>query len=73
MNSDLVAKAEEYKEQGNVFFRRGEFEEAIKCYTDAINQCNDNPKKYIYLCNRATASFYLNDFEMAEKGLFFEV
>ena len=31
----------------------------------------ENPNKYIYLCNRATAAFYLNDLEMAEKGIIF--
>ena len=30
----------------------------------------ENPNKYIYLCNRATAAFYLNDLEMAERGIF---
>ena len=42
---------------------------ALDYYTQAIELSPSNPKKYIYLCNRATAAFYLNDYTVAEKGM----
>ena len=71
ISAERVAECEKIKEQGNGFFRRGDFQSAINTYTEAINMYEENPNKYIYLCNRATAAFYLNDLEMAEKGIFY--
>ena len=69
ISAERVAECEKIKEQGNGFFRRGDFQSAINAYTEAINLYEENPNKYIYLCNRATAAFYLNDLEMAETGI----
>ena len=69
-STEVVSKCESLKEQGNGFFRSGNFQSAVDCYTEAIEMYNENPNKYIYLCNRATAAFYLNDYRMAEKGSF---
>lgn len=66
----MVSQCESIKEQGNAFFRRGEFKNAMDSYTEAIEMYNENPNKYVYLCNRATAAFYLSEYEMAEQGIF---
>jgi STIP1 family protein 1 len=45
-------QAEQLKEQGNSFFKRGEYEEAIVKYSQAIQQNSNNPLLYT---NRANA------------------
>lgn len=69
VSEEVINQCEELREQGNACFRRGDFRSALDYYTQAIELSPSNPKKYIYLCNRATAAFYLNDYTVAEKGM----
>lgn len=55
--------AEEHKEDGNIAFRRGEYEEAIACYTAAHKS---EPRLPIYLLNRAMAELKVNRWYEAE-------
>ena len=69
ISTEKVAQCESIKEKGNMYFRNGDFRSAVDTYTEAIELYNENPNKYIYLCNRATAAFYLGDYEMTERGM----
>lgn len=46
--------AHEWKEEGNVEFNKGNWSEALSCYTNALKLTNeDNSEKAIYYKNRA--------------------
>merc|ERR1712166_904732 len=59
-------KAAEAKETGNEHFKKGEFVEAQKFYTEAIARDQSN---HLYLSNRATCYIKMNEMTMAEKDL----
>jgi len=59
-----VAKGEEFKEKGNGFFSKGEYEEAIKWYTKAIEA---NPQGHVYFSNRCACYTSLNQLDKALK------
>ena len=46
------ASAEQFKDTANAFFKRGDYAEAVKGYSRAIQACPRNPK---YYNNRAAA------------------
>jgi import receptor subunit TOM70 len=50
-------KAVEIKNLGNDFFQNGNFVEAVKCYSEAINLCPQNDKQELpkFYQNRAAA------------------
>ena len=52
-----AARAKATKERGNKYFKGGKFDQAIKCYTEAINLCPEDNKTELatYYQNRAAA------------------
>ncbi|KAG5871838.1 hypothetical protein JTB14_028778 [Gonioctena quinquepunctata] len=59
-------EAEKYKEDGNVSFKTGNWEEALKLYTKAINLTHDETRNLsIYYKNRAAVYLKLENYEAA--------
>ncbi|XP_050453184.1 protein unc-45 homolog B [Cataglyphis hispanica] len=64
--SDMTAQ--EWKEKGNEEFNKGNWSEAVDCYTNALNLVKeDNAEKAIYYKNRAAAYLKLLDYEKVIK------
>lgn len=60
-----IAKAEEFKSQGNKFFADNKFDAALDAYSEAIF-CNvPLNKKAIYYCNRSLVSIKLENYALA--------
>ncbi|VUZ39870.1 unnamed protein product [Hymenolepis diminuta] len=57
-----MTSATDLKNQGNQFLQEGKFEDAIKCYTSAIEQ---DPKNHVLYSNRSAAYAKLEKFEDA--------
>jgi len=58
-----LERAEKAKSRGNDLFRRGEYIEAVKAYTEALRHVPDSP---VYCSNRAMAYLKAFRFEQAE-------
>jgi len=58
----MAIEADKHKLQGNIFFKRHQYEEAIKEYTTAIIK---NSKNVVYFTNRALCYIRLKKFEEA--------
>ncbi|XP_068745520.1 tetratricopeptide repeat protein 1-like [Montipora capricornis] len=60
-------KAQEYKEQGNGYFKRSEYPEAKEFYTNAIKICPDDfaKEKSIFHANRAACLVKMDQYEEA--------
>lgn len=56
----MSKSSEDYKEIGNEFFKRGEFNQSIKEYTAAIELDKENP---VYYSNRSMAYLKVKDFQ----------
>ena len=63
--------AEKLKEEGNAFFRDGNYAQAYESYSKALNVDPNNPNNYMYYCNRATASYYLKHYDESVAGIGF--
>ncbi|SOV10410.1 conserved Plasmodium protein, unknown function [Plasmodium gaboni] len=63
-NIEGLLKSEEEKEQGNIFFKNGDYELAIFHYTRSINYVSDNSVVYT---NRSLAYFKMGAFENSLK------
>ncbi|XP_072758351.1 protein unc-45 homolog B [Anoplolepis gracilipes] len=64
--SDMTAQ--EWKEKGNEEFNKGNWSEALDCYTNALSLVKeDNAEKAIYYKNRAAAYLKLLDYEKVIK------
>ncbi|KAI8514976.1 Mitochondrial import receptor subunit TOM70 [Branchiostoma belcheri] len=60
-----LEKAQGAKNKGNKYFKGGKFEEAIKCYSEALEVCPDTNKKEMstFYQNRAAAYEQLKSFK----------
>ncbi|XP_020282813.1 protein unc-45 homolog B [Pseudomyrmex gracilis] len=64
--SDITAQ--EWKEKGNEEFNKGNWSEALNCYTNALKLAKeDNTEKAVYYKNRAAAFLKLKDYEKVVK------
>lgn len=54
--------ADEWKEKGNNFLKSKNYEEALKCYTEAINE---NPKDHVHFSNRSVCYYNMQNFTKA--------
>ncbi len=55
----MADKAQELKASGNKAFQAGNFEEAIKCFTEAISI---NPNDHVFYSNRSGAYASLKNY-----------
>jgi len=55
------------KESGNVAFKAGDFEEALVCYTKALELANDDVEKVTYLKNRAAVHLKKEQYDLVVK------
>jgi len=58
----LTAKAEAFKNKGNDQFKKGQYQEAIDLYSEAIECCPSNPA---YYTNRCIAYIKIEKFDLA--------
>jgi len=63
------AKAAEEKEAGNVFFKEGQWVEAMRKYSEAIKRDPKGPDTHIFHSNRATCFIRMNEMDEAIKDL----
>lgn len=61
VSDEDIAKAEEFKDKGNSFFKLSKFESAIEMYTEAVFCKVSNKQKAIYYCNRALANLKMEN------------
>ena len=63
---DSLAEATKLKEAGNEAFKRERFEDALDCYTKAIElEREDTKEKAVYFKNRAAVYLKIEEFEQA--------
>eukprot|EP00274_Cyanoptyche_gloeocystis_P004964 CAMPEP_0196666342 /NCGR_PEP_ID=MMETSP1086-20130531/64443_1 /TAXON_ID=77921 /ORGANISM="Cyanoptyche gloeocystis , Strain SAG4.97" /LENGTH=491 /DNA_ID=CAMNT_0042003521 /DNA_START=40 /DNA_END=1515 /DNA_ORIENTATION=- len=64
LSPEDLAKAEQFKTQGNESYKNGRYQEAIKCYSSAI-QINENSAPYY--SNRAAAYLMMKNYKDATR------
>jgi tetratricopeptide (TPR) repeat protein len=58
--------SEKAKQDGNEYFLKSDYSNAISCYTEAIQNALPQDKQvHIYYCNRATCHYHLGNYEKA--------
>lgn len=62
LTPEIKAEAEKFRGMGNERLREEKFQDAVECYTKAINLDSNNP---FYFCNRAAAHYNLGDYPAA--------
>jgi len=62
---ELEAQAEDLKFKGNAAINAKNYEEAVKCYTEALALSSDGPNSHVYHSNRAAAYCYLTKYQEA--------
>ena len=65
--AETLEDPEQLKEAGNDFFKKGEWDDALECYTEAIKKTKDDceKQKAIYYKNRAACSLKKERFDDA--------
>lgn len=61
-SSEIISQATKYKDEGNAFIKQQKYQEAIECYTKAI-ELHDTES--IFYSNRALAHLKLDNFQSA--------
>ncbi len=61
-----LKKATAFKNEGNEFYKKKEFDEALKCYNKAIETY---PKEILFYSNKCACLTEMKDFEAALKVL----
>lgn len=59
--------AEEERNQGNEYFSKGKYEEAVLCYTQCLNKPDVGESKALVYSNRAMAHIKLKNWKQAEE------
>ena len=62
---EKIEQAEEYKKEGNEFFKTFKFQEAYDAYTKAINTKIGGKKQCVYFSNRAFCDLKLENYGIA--------
>eukprot|EP00731_Ephydatia_muelleri_P018189 Em0011g229a len=65
VEAENQVKAEELKEQGNVHLKEGRYQEAVDCYSKAIDLVLNSAHSATYYCNRAAAYIKLQEHQKA--------
>lgn len=62
---ELEKEAEELKFKGNAAINAKDYEEAVRCYTKALELSSEGPNSHVYHSNRAAAYCHLNKYQEA--------
>lgn len=59
----LEDKANDLKNEGNEFIKKGEYENAVNKYKEALELSNNGPNSHIFFCNLACALSFLKKYD----------
>ena len=62
---DAEAQAEDLKFKGNAAINAKNYDEAVRCYTEALSLSSDGPNSHVYYSNRAAAYCHQNKYQEA--------
>lgn len=62
---EAQAQADDLKFKGNAAINAKNYEEAVRCYTEALALVSDGPESHVYHSNRAAAYCYLKKYKEA--------